>query len=84
MIGLRQNSRIEDVKEGGYTPRYSAAHFFAANAIPNGPEFRVVAAVSPVRLEGRLTPPHFGARTPRRCAFPGDRYSRPRNPATRR
>src|SRR5262245_47182997 len=48
--------RIENVKEGSYTPRYSAEHFFAANAIPNGPEFHVVTAASPVRLEGRLAP----------------------------
>jgi 5-hydroxyisourate hydrolase-like protein (transthyretin family) len=48
--------RIEDVKEGGYTPHYSAEHFFAANVIPNGPEFHVVATASPVRLEGRLAP----------------------------
>jgi 5-hydroxyisourate hydrolase-like protein (transthyretin family) len=48
--------RMENVKEGAYVPRYSAEHFFAANALPNGAEFHVVAGGSPVRLEGRLAP----------------------------
>jgi hypothetical protein len=48
--------RFEYVKEGGYTPRFSADHFFAANGNANGPDFRVVAGAPPVRLEGRLTP----------------------------
>ena len=47
---------IENVKEGVYSPRYTADRFSPADGIPVGADFNVAGATSRVQIEGRLAP----------------------------
>jgi protocatechuate 3,4-dioxygenase beta subunit len=48
--------RIEGVKEGAYSVRYSAARYFYPGGPRDAPAFQVRVSGVPVRIEGRMIP----------------------------